>query len=74
MMPSCDGWQVLEKLKSDPETQNIPVVICTILEDKGKASKLGASYYLTKPILEDDLIQALARSNENARINTNTKG
>jgi signal transduction histidine kinase/ActR/RegA family two-component response regulator len=74
MMPSCDGWQVLEKLKSDPETQNIPVVICTILEDKGKASKLGASYYLTKPILEDDLIQALARSNGNARINTSTEG
>jgi CheY-like chemotaxis protein len=61
MMPGCDGWQVLEDLKSNPETQNIPVIICSILEDQGKASSLGASDYLTKPILEDDLVQALKR-------------
>jgi CheY-like chemotaxis protein len=61
MMPGCDGWQVLEDLKTNPETKNIPVLICTILEDQGKATDLGAAGYLTKPILEDDLIQSLQR-------------
>jgi len=66
MMPGCDGWQVLENLKDDPETRQIPVIICTILEDQGKASNLGAADYLTKPILEDDLVCALARLNGEA--------
>jgi len=61
MMPGFDGWQVLEELKSHPETRSIPVLICTILEDQGKATGLGAAGYLTKPILEDDLVQALQK-------------
>ena len=68
MMPGCDGWQVLEDLKANPDTRSIPVIICTILEDQGKASSLGASNYLTKPILEDDLIQALTSLNGSVRI------
>jgi len=71
MMPGCDGWQVLEDLKANPETRSIPVIICSILEDQGKASSLGASNYLTKPILEDDLIQALARLNGSIRTTIN---
>jgi signal transduction histidine kinase/ActR/RegA family two-component response regulator len=66
MMPGCDGWQVLEDLKDHPETKNIPVLICTILENQGKADGLGAAGYLTKPILEDDLIQALQRLKKDA--------
>jgi CheY-like chemotaxis protein len=66
MMPGCDGWQVLEDLKTNQETKNIPVLICTILENQGKADGLGAAEYLTKPILEDDLIQALRRLNKDA--------
>jgi signal transduction histidine kinase/ActR/RegA family two-component response regulator len=71
MMPGCDGWQVLGDLKANPETQSIPVIICSILEDQGKASSLGASNYLMKPILEDDLIQALTRFNGSIRPNIN---
>jgi signal transduction histidine kinase/CheY-like chemotaxis protein len=59
MMPGYDGWQVLEDLKNNSETKDIPVLICSILEDQGKATSLGAVGYLTKPILEDDLIKAL---------------
>ncbi len=59
MMPGYDGWQVLQDLKSNPETQSIPVLICSILEDQGKGATLGAAGYLTKPILEEDLIQAI---------------
>jgi CheY-like chemotaxis protein len=46
-------------LKSTPETRNIPVVICSIIEDHEKGFSLGAADYLAKPILEEDLLTAL---------------
>ena len=59
MMPRMDGWQVLEALKNDPETKSIPVLICSILENEEKGLRLGAFDYLSKPILEEDLIRVL---------------
>ena len=61
MIPKYDGWQVLKDLKSDPETCNIPVIICSIVEETEKGYALGAADYLLKPILDDDLINALNR-------------
>ena len=61
MMPGYNGWQVLQDLKSDPETQKIPIIICSIVEDTAKGYALGATDYLLKPIIEDDLINALNR-------------
>lgn len=63
MMPDRDGWQVLESLKSNPNTQHIPVIFCSILEEQDKGFSLGATDYLMKPILEDDLIGAIDRLN-----------
>jgi signal transduction histidine kinase/CheY-like chemotaxis protein len=63
MMPEVDGWSVLEQLKSDPETRNIPVIVCSIVEEEEKGFSLGAADYLVKPIMEDDLITALNRLN-----------
>jgi CheY-like chemotaxis protein len=63
MMPEVDGWTVLEQLKSDPETRNIPVIVCSIVEEEEKGFSLGAADYLVKPIMEDDLITALNRLN-----------
>lgn len=59
MMPKLDGWQVIEKLKSDPETKDIPIVICSILDNREKGYELGATDYLIKPILEDELVEAI---------------
>ncbi|MBN2146449.1 MAG: GAF domain-containing protein, partial [Anaerolineales bacterium] len=70
MMPKIDGWQVLEALKKDPETRAIPVVICSIVEEREKGISLGAVSYLTKPILEDDLVKALTRLNGDGSIQT----
>ena len=61
MMPDKDGWQIIQELKSAPETRHIPVVMCTIVGEKKRGLSLGASDYLVKPILEDDLIAALER-------------
>jgi len=60
-MPSPDGWQVLAQLKSDPVTRPLPVILCTITEDRGRGLSLGAADYLVKPILEVDLVSALEK-------------
>lgn len=61
MMPDKDGWQVLSELKKDEETRDIPVMICSILEEEEKGFNLGASEYLVKPFLHDDLANAIKR-------------
>jgi CheY-like chemotaxis protein len=51
MMPKMNGLQVLEKLKSDPATKSIPVIILTNLagqQDADKALSLGAVKYIIK--------------------------
>jgi PAS domain S-box-containing protein len=68
MMPGVDGWQVLDSLKGDPDTRNIPVIVCSIIEDLEKGFNLGATDYLVKPILEDDLVNALDRLNADGSI------
>ncbi len=68
MMPGIDGWQVLDTLKGDPDTRHIPVIVCSIIEDLEKGFSLGAADYLVKPILEDDLVNALDRLNSDGSI------
>ncbi len=68
MMPEIDGWSLLEELKSDPETRNTPIIICSIVEEEEKGFSLGASDYLVKPILEEDLLGALNRLNGDGMI------
>ena len=68
MMPGKNGWQVLEELKNDPETRHIPVIICSILEDQEKGFSLGASDYLAKPFLEEELLNALERQDKDGSI------
>ncbi len=51
VLPKINGFEVLKKLKEDPETKEIPVIILTNLEkmsDIDKALELGAVAYLVK--------------------------
>jgi signal transduction histidine kinase/CheY-like chemotaxis protein len=52
-----DTWDLLAKLKSDPATQSVPVIMATSVEDQSKAMALGADAYvvkpLTRPVLRD---------------------
>ncbi|MEM8860049.1 MAG: hypothetical protein AAGD96_17095 [Chloroflexota bacterium] len=55
-------WHFWEQLKQTVDTQNIPVVFCTILDERKKALERGAANYLMKPVYADVLrkqIQAL---------------
>jgi CheY-like chemotaxis protein len=69
MMPGIDGWRVLECPEERPgNARNIPVIVCSIIEDLEKGFNLGASDYLVKPILEEDLVNALDRLNTDGSI------
>jgi CheY-like chemotaxis protein/two-component sensor histidine kinase len=68
MMPGKDGWQVLQELKKHEDTRDIPVMICSILQEENKGFNLGASDYLVKPFLQDDLTCAIQRLNKNGEI------
>jgi len=61
LMPKMDGWAVLTALKNDPETENIPVIMLTIVDEKNMGYALGASEYLTKPIPRDRLALMLQK-------------
>ena len=42
-LPGIDGWAVLKALQSDPETQGIPVVVVSIVDERPRGAALGAS-------------------------------
>ena len=50
LMPRMDGWAVLTAFKSDLELAETPIIIVTVLEDRGIAVSLGAAEFLTKPV------------------------
>jgi CheY-like chemotaxis protein len=62
MMPSMDGWEILQTLKSDPETRLIPVIVCSVWEQPDLAYSLGANGFLKKPINQAELVAELAHS------------
>ena len=53
LMPETDGWQVLNDLKMDATTTDIPVILLTIVDKKALGFKLGAAAYLLKPLDPD---------------------
>jgi CheY-like chemotaxis protein len=61
MMPTMDGWQVLHSLKQNPSTENIPVIVCSVLKEPELAISLGARAYLKKPVDRLELLATLER-------------
>jgi CheY-like chemotaxis protein len=60
-MPGMDGFQVLDRLKRDPETRHVPVHIISGVERKGEGLKAGAIAFLAKPVSKEALDAAFAR-------------
>lgn len=72
MMPGMDGFEVCGRLKSDPATQHIPVVMVTALDqpsDRVRGLNAGADDFLTKPVND---LQLMSRVKSLVRLKTLT--
>ncbi|MCW6036632.1 PAS domain S-box protein [Spirulina subsalsa FACHB-351] len=59
MMPEMDGYEVCQRLKADPKTQDVPVIFLSALNDsldKVKAFAAGGVDYITKPFQQEEVI------------------
>jgi CheY-like chemotaxis protein len=64
MMPRLDGWDAAAKLRADPQTCAIKVVLLSARAqeaDLRKGSRIGVDAYLTKPFDPDELIETVRR-------------
>ena len=70
ILPDCDGWSVLNKLKADPDLAKIPVIMVTIVDNEAMGFDLGASNYLIKPVDRERLAVLIEkhRSNRSASL------
>ena len=59
MMPGESGYSLCAKLKADPSTKDIPVMIFTVLDDEAQAMKVGAIAYVSKPIRGPELLKTI---------------
>ncbi len=61
VMPQMDGWQLLQALKDDPITHDVPVIMCSIVEGLERGLSMGAAACLNKPVTRDEILAALER-------------
>lgn len=65
MMPVMDGVSLVKRLKGDPSTRNIPVVMLTAKDqptDVIEGINAGARHYLTKPFKREELLEKVKRA------------
>ena len=59
-MPVLDGWSTLRRIRADPRTAAVPVVLCTVkssIDDTAAGWTLGCDGYITKPFAIGDLVE-----------------
>ena len=64
MMPRLDGWEAAGRLRADPDTAGIKVVLLSARAqeaDLERGSRIGVDAYLTKPFDPDELIEVVRR-------------
>lgn len=63
-MPRVDGVETLRRVKADPATAKIPVIMLTTTDDPREVERcyeLGCSVYVTKPVEYDPFVEAVQR-------------
>ena len=63
-MPVMDGFQVLERMKNNPETRTIPIIILTTTNDPREIKRcyeLGCNIYVTKPVDYEQFSDAISK-------------
>jgi CheY-like chemotaxis protein len=63
-MPVLDGYQVLQRMKSDERTKRIPVIILTTTDDPREVTRcyeLGCNVYITKPVDYEQFAEAMRK-------------
>jgi signal transduction histidine kinase/DNA-binding response OmpR family regulator len=60
LLPGIDGWEVLRRLKADPDLRDVPVMVATVVDERNVAMSLGAVDYFLKPVRPDALLARLA--------------
>ncbi|HET6252012.1 MAG TPA: response regulator [Tepidisphaeraceae bacterium] len=64
MLPDVSGWEVCRRIKGDRQTQDVPVIILTALDNddaRSEGMRSGASEYMTKPFDPDQLLALLKK-------------
>ena len=61
LLPEVDGWEVLNRLKADEATRNIPVVVVSVIDNPTLGRALGALDYFVKPVDGKALLSRLSQ-------------
>ena len=59
MLPDIDGWELFSLLRQDPRTEDVPIIICSVVRREEVAKAMGAAAYLQKPIRRQQFLRAL---------------
>jgi PAS domain S-box-containing protein len=62
LMPSMSGWQVVDRLKADPSTAHIPVVIFSVVGPDGDGREDSVAGWVTKPLEESRFFRTLSQA------------
>lgn len=64
MMPRIDGYEVAQKLRADPQTAGLPIIMLSAKaqdEDIRRGVEVGVDEYITKPFTPDHLVQVVSQ-------------
>jgi PAS domain S-box-containing protein len=68
LLPEVDGWEVLNRLKADEATRDIPVVVVSVIDNPALGRALGAFDYFVKPVDGKALLSRLSQYAFTARV------
>jgi PAS domain S-box-containing protein len=62
LMPGMSGWELVRKIKADPELRSIPVIVVSVVASENKGRVFGVVDVLQKPISREELLAVLQRN------------